>query len=986
MATIESTINDALANILRKTRHAWRDSRVVTSESSGMLKDSQKRPDILVNEEHAFPVVIETEVLPAVTVETEAKSRLGEKFRFTGQTILSSIALRLPERLREKHGEALQRELKNANDIEMVLYTVENEDTCSRWPRSGWITGDISDLSILVQLASIPSSIIDKAADYLLTGVREIAGLLSQFERDYPGVLQKISRSLCQEDSEQTRRMAGAIMANAFIFQEMLAGGKGELSDVKSIGQLLSSTFGLNKPDILVEWRKILKVNYWPIFDIASRILAVIPIHLSHQIVERLKETAQNLLKIQIIRSHDLTGTIFQRLIADRKFLAAFYTTPASAALLAGLAITPNMLPSEESWGDPEVVKNLRIADFACGTGTLLSTVYQRICQFHEIHGGDARKLHPAMMESALIGCDVLPAATHLTASSLAGAYPTVKYDRSSILTLAYGKQENGAVALGSLNLLDPQGTFASLSITAKILEGTGEAQKETWKSLPHMLFDVVIMNPPFTRATSHEGNRLNVPNPMFAAFGSTPEEQQLMAEATKELTKDTSAHGNAGEASIFLVLGHRKLKIGGKLALVMPLSLMSGTAWEKSRRLLAENYSDLILISIAGKGSSDMSFSADTGMAECLVVGQKSQKSSKRAIFVVLYERPAYPMVGASIAKQIRELIEEGNIRRLEDGPVGGTYLRFGDDVIGKALEAPLPACGGWNLSRITDLSLAQTAYQIKNKKQLWLPTMNKTQTFNIPMTTVSNIGELGPVHRDINGYNPNGDIRGPFDTNPISSNSVPTYPILWAHDAERERTMAFEADREGIPRQGSTPEEQNFIDQKIIKIWETASHCHFNCDFQFNSQSTGMQFTPRKTIGGNAWLSIQLSSVEHEKALVLWGNSSLGLLLRWWHSNRQQSGRGRMGKTALYKLPILDVTALTPEQLDNAVKIFDEMCDKKLLPFHEIDKDPVRKELDERFAREVLGVDESILGEDRPLDILRKKLSREPSIRGTK
>lgn len=58
--------------------------------------------------------------------------------------------------------------------------------------------------------------------------------------------------------------------------------------------------------------------------------------------------------------------------------------------------------------------------------------------------------------------------------------------------------------------------------------------------------------------------------------------------------------------------------------------------------------------------------------------------------------------------------------------------------------------------------------------------------------------------------------------------------------------------------------------------------------------SQSTGMQFTPRPTIGGRAWLSIKLPSVELEKALVLWANTSLGLLLRWWHSNKQQSGRG--------------------------------------------------------------------------------------------
>ena len=85
--------------------------------------------------------------------------------------------------------------------------------------------------------------------------------------------------------------------------------------------------------------------------------------------------------------------------------------------------------------------------------------------------------------------------------------------------------------------------------------------------------------------------------------------------------------------------------------------------------------------------------------------------------------------------------------------------------------------------------------------------------------------------------------------------------------------------------------------------------------------------------------------------------GKHVLGLLLHWWHANKQQSGRGNIGKSALQALPILDVTALTPKQLQ-AVKLFDDYERKKLLPLHEIDNDPVRQELDERFARDVLGL----------------------------
>ena len=184
-----------------------------------------------------------------------------------------------------------------------------------------------------------------------------------------------------------------------------------------------------------------MEINYWPIFDIARRILENIPTADSKQLIEHMAETAARLLENRLMRSHDLTGAVFQRVIADRKFLAAYYTTPASAALLVGLAITPANTPNGGTWSNAADVNGSRVADFACGTGTLLSTAYQRIGQLHEIAGGDAEALHPEMMATGLVGCDVLPAAAHLTASMLSGAHPTINYTGSSILTVAYGKQ-----------------------------------------------------------------------------------------------------------------------------------------------------------------------------------------------------------------------------------------------------------------------------------------------------------------------------------------------------------------------------------------------------------------------------------------------------------------------------------------------------------------------------------------------------------------
>ena len=64
-----------------------------------MLRDSAGRPDILIVEPHVAPVVIETELLPAVTVEADAIARLGQALKSTGSEIQSSIAVRLPKGL-----------------------------------------------------------------------------------------------------------------------------------------------------------------------------------------------------------------------------------------------------------------------------------------------------------------------------------------------------------------------------------------------------------------------------------------------------------------------------------------------------------------------------------------------------------------------------------------------------------------------------------------------------------------------------------------------------------------------------------------------------------------------------------------------------------------------------------------------------------------------------------------------------------------------
>ena len=65
----------------------------------------------------------------------------------------------------------------------------------------------------------------------------------------------------------------------------------------------------------------------------------------------------------------------------------------------------------------------------------------------------------------------------------------------------------------------------------------------------------------------------------------------------------------------------------------------MNGSSWAKFRELIATRYTDVTVVSIAANGK-DMSFSSDTGIAECLIIGRKlrrDEKGSLRAKFAFL-------------------------------------------------------------------------------------------------------------------------------------------------------------------------------------------------------------------------------------------------------------------------------------------------------------------------------------------------------------
>ena len=971
--TAEHTVNVELARLLRTRHPRWRQG--VGVEQSGVLSDAPaQRPDILIRHPGGLPVVIETEFQPARGVEQDARGRLGATVAATGEVIEQGVALRVPVELRSVNQARLPRRVAAAA-FDYCVFT-EGAEGPDRWPARGWLTGGVDDLAGFIEQTALSERRIARGTLILETGVRQAAGLLQKDLQERPDAMPKIAAALHQQSGEQTMRMAMAIVANALTFQTGIAASH----DVPALEELRNkSPFGrLLKSQVVGTWRYILgEINYWPIFRIASDIVIPIPDATASAVLNHLARVAEALHQLGAATTHDLSGQMFGRLIADRKFLATFYTLPASASLLAELAAARLDL----DWSDPEAFTGLQVADLACGSGALLAAAYRAVTSRHRRAGGDDAPLHASMMEHALIGADIMPAATHLTAATLSSAHPTETFDRTRIHTMPYGDPEPNdasgrATAIGSLDLI--------LSDAQPSLFGTGQhvirghdpsviadalpayARQGDELRIPHDSVDLMIMNPPFTRPLGHEGVEEGVPVSSFAGFNTSADEQRAMSTALGRIRSHLNhpaGHGYAGLASNFIDLAHAKVKPGGVLALVLPLAVVSGESWSSARRLLAREYRDLTIVTIAAIGDTGRAFSSDTTIGEALVIATRRNAASQAdeaeaeaeaeavATYVNLLRRPRSLAESAEIARTV------GN---LPDARAG--LLSVGDTEAGCFVRATA-ADGG--CASLREPSVADSALALA-RGSLRLPRMR--ETLPLPVAVLGELGEKGLHDMQINGK-----ANGPFDV--IPHRQAPAYPILWRHSAARERRLTVEPDREGRVR----PDR----DEKALDVWNTATRLHFNRDFRLNSQSLAACLTPECSIGGRAWPNFRLADSAREEAIVLWANTTLGLLSFWWTGGRQQLGRSVMTITHLPELLTLDVRQLCQEQIDRSHRLFAEFHDHEFLPANEAYHDPARHALDQAVLVDLLGLPETIL---EPLAVLRHQWCAEPTVHGGK
>ena len=933
MATIETTFNLALGEALRTTTEHWRENpRIIQVEETQTLagRDRRaKRPDILIVDDLSPPVVIETS-FDRNDADRDAQRRLGESTAQGHLPINTALAVAIDLDYKNLPLEEITDELTvQRNSLRYALHQL-TDTNIRRWPTSGFINGNIYDIARLVTAAALPKEVVEKVAAEVAMLVDQAADVL---EMALSAKQQKqIAELVYQRTSLKGLRVTMVLWLNALLTQQRLC-----QQDVSNIQPLDFSASSLPIPSKQAEvWRSILEQNWNSIFEPAVRILeksgSIHPRATGE--VLKLLISAVEMIELSRLGQHINVGAeLFPKLSDDRKQAAAFYTQPATAELLAGLTIKQDALKSNE-WQSEDLFKNYKLADLACGTGTLLRAGYRRITAFHEQAGGKSvGKLHRSAMESGLIGTDINPIAAHLTTSSLVAIGSGEPYGDTRIGWLDVGRSNALTGALEFFSINEVRDLFDDIAGRS-----TGDETATHSVIVVDEAIDCMLMNPPYSR--TRRGQRA------FDIAGLTDQERLACQNRWRTLVRNEPVNNKAGMAASFLALARKKVKYGGRIGFVLPLTAAFADSWSITRRMIEREFTDIIAVVVAsGQALGRDALSADTSMEEMLLVATRRKEEE-----ISRHEGNAAPIHCVTLQNPPTRIGEAGEIARAIGNALNGIGgsgksrpVKAGDDELGQVAVFNAGGEGApWGPLGVVHADLALAADSlIKGKLD---PIGGVAISLNIDMATIDDVFQVGPTHHLI-GHLQGNNPTGAFEFYAVTSrtDAIGKDRALWRANGKTQKNLAvLPTDKGSSPTNvGSESERDN--------MRRYQSNLFYARNMRWTSQALLTAMTQRPAMGGSSWTTLGHKDVRVQKAFALWANSTFGMVVHWTQGQRTHTGRSRTQIGSLKQIPCPRLDRLNDATLNQAADDFDLLAKKDLLPACQAHVDNTRIAIDE-------------------------------------
>jgi type I restriction-modification system DNA methylase subunit len=541
------------------------------------------------------------------------------------------------------------------------------------------------------------------------------------------------TREQANDRRDTAARVAALVLANAYIFQEQLAQTDERADTLRKLAKSKDIVASTAK-----HWRWVWEnINYVPIFQLGERVLDELPESRNTTIaVKALLGEAQAICRQQAALRHDLMGRIYHRLLHEAKFLGTYYTSVSAATLLLKLVFS---LEWKTDFASPRTLADFKVADLACGTGTLLMAAAQaltdryisdRASQDLSLSEKDISTLHQTLMQNVLHGYDILPTAVHLTASTLALLAPEVAFRNMNLFVMPIGI-DHGQPRLGSLDFLqgpEIQTQFA-LDDTQLDTVKTGAA-KSIYANAKVPTLDLCVMNPPFV--SSRYGNQL---------FGSLPDDRPALQ---KELSRQARAVGvsaTAGLGALFVPLAEKHVRPGGRIAFVLPIALATGEAWGAIRQRIADRFH--LEIVITSHDSERPNFSENTDLSELLFIARRLAPKEKAGltIYINLWRNPRSIHEAldhaARIATEIAAIGRKGGQARIINSPSG---------ILGEVTSLPAPMDrDNWTGAIFAQSYLMQAHWALDVKHEVRLPGETRQSPDRIKWPLVTRMLGLG-------------------------------------------------------------------------------------------------------------------------------------------------------------------------------------------------------------------------------------------------
>jgi len=410
------------------------------------------------------------------------------------------------------------------------------------------VEGNLTDICrTLASHILTPPEYVEPSIPYIIEVLRESAKIISEAMRDMSG--DRLEAMLGGKDVfinilqyeegkypvEDLRLATSYILVNQLLFYHVISSHRPE--EFPPLDSRLIS----RPSDLGSYFKKVYDVNYKAVFS--YNVASLIPERFT-DIVRTIINAVKGIAPEKV--RGDLLGTIFHDLVPFeiRKSVAAFYTNVLAAELLARLAIDRH---------------NVKVADFACGSGGLLVAAYRRKKELLERERPFTQEDHRRFVEEDLLGVDVMPFAANVAACHLALQSPEYFTNRIKIAIwdsteLKPGKKIPSRASLETV--LTGQTDLEMFVREGKEVKGVVRLGEEEPGEIELEKCDVVIMNPPFTR---HE---------------RIPEDYKTVLFKRFEDYRDY-LHGQMSYFGYFILLADKFLKEDGRMALVLPATVL---------------------------------------------------------------------------------------------------------------------------------------------------------------------------------------------------------------------------------------------------------------------------------------------------------------------------------------------------------------------------------------------------------------------------